>query len=52
MNPLLKKAFEEGAEKAKQELDAKMKAALKRKLAPKHVGWKEEDLTPARKVGK
>lgn len=46
MDPFLKKAYEEGQKKAAEELDQKLKDAVKKREAL--VGWKEKALPPAR----
>ena len=46
MDPFLKQAYEEGQQRAKEELDQKLKDAVERRKAV--VGWKEQARPPAR----
>lgn len=46
MDPFLKQAYEEGQQRAKEELDQKLKDAVKQRKAL--VGWKQQHCPPAR----
>lgn len=46
MEPLLKQAFEEGQRQAEEDLEKKLKDAVKRREAL--VGWKENSVKPNR----
>lgn len=46
MDPSLKQAYEAGQRKAAEELDQKLKEAVKKRESL--VGWKEKSLPPAR----
>ena len=46
MDPFLKQAYEEGQRRAAEELQQKLKDAVKKREAL--VGWKEQSTPPAR----
>jgi hypothetical protein len=46
VDPFLKQAYEEGQRRAAEELDQKLKAAIKKREAM--VGWKENSVAPNR----